>query len=203
MNSLSSISYVSASLSCTSHFVLQVNIHPVRLAMKMPQILLKEYTQVKKVLDLMSEREMKKGTECNEVLAFKFHFLGYILSEIHRCSYVFLWNVFYAYCLLLCAGNKKFSSCRTSQNQTDPFETFVKKILKGSRGEEYLELLLRDCVREFPYRDGFLFQQVLRDVSCYLKLISNLYFRIFLFIPGFPQYPFNSFSAGFLRKTCY
>lgn len=130
--------------------------------MKMPQILLKEYTQVKKALELMSEREMKKGPECNEVLAFKFHYLGYILSEIHRCSYVVFFNEFCARCLLVCAESIRICFCRTSQNQTDPFETFVKKILKGSRGEEYLELLLRDCVREFPYRDGFLFQQVLR-----------------------------------------
>lgn len=61
-----------------------MNIHPVRLAVKMPKILLKEYSQVKKVLELMSEREMKKGSECNEVLSFKFHYLGFILSEIHK-----------------------------------------------------------------------------------------------------------------------
>ncbi len=65
---------------------LQVNIHPVRLAMKMPDILIKEYSQVKKVLELMCEKEMKKGTESNEVLAFKFHYLAYMLNEVRKCE---------------------------------------------------------------------------------------------------------------------
>lgn len=54
--------------------------------MKMPMILIEEYSQVKKVLELMSEREMKKGAESNEVLSFKFHYLGFILSEIQKCG---------------------------------------------------------------------------------------------------------------------
>lgn len=50
----------------------------------MPAILVKEYSQIKTVLALMCEREMKKGIEANEVLAFKYHYLGFILSEIHK-----------------------------------------------------------------------------------------------------------------------
>ncbi|XKL68525.1 hypothetical protein PGB90_004016 [Kerria lacca] len=121
------------------NYIMQVNIHPVRLAMKMPNILLKEYVQVKKVLELMCEREMKKGAESNEVLSFKFHYLGYILSEIYKCI--------------------------SLKKQTDPIETFAKKILKGSRGEEYLDFLLRDCIREFPYREGLLFQQIVKSLA--------------------------------------
>lgn len=51
-----------------------------------------------------------------------------------------------------------------SKKETYPTETFAKKILKGPRGEEYLDLILRDCVREFPYREGLLFQQVGSEV---------------------------------------
>lgn len=53
---------------------------------------------------------------------------------------------------------------RMSKKETDPVEAFTKKILRGARGEEYLDLLLRDCVRDFPYREGLLFQQVIHSV---------------------------------------
>lgn len=131
---------LSPSLSAPLYnYIMQVNIHPVRLAVKMPKILLTEYSQVKKVLELLSEREMKKSSEMNEVLSFKFHYLGFILSEIHKSI--------------------------SSEKQTDPVEIFAKKILKNPRGEEYLDLLLRDCVREFPYRECTLFQQMVKSLA--------------------------------------
>lgn len=40
--------------------------------------------KVKNVLELMSEREMKRGFETNEIMAFKFHYLSYILSDISK-----------------------------------------------------------------------------------------------------------------------
>lgn len=67
---------------------------------------------------------------------------------------------------------EKFSNIchfRSPEKQTEPVEIFAKKILKSPRGEEYLDLLLRDCVREFPYREGTLFQQV-KDNSPYINI---------------------------------
>lgn len=144
---------------------------------------------------------MKKGPECNEVLAFKFHYLGYILSEIHRCSYVFLSADSCSLLFVVHILNVQICFRRTSQNQTDPFETFVKKILKGSRGEEYLELLLRDCVREFPYREGFLFQQVLKfycldDFSCF----ANFFFKYFSFLANTMQSEKNYSVSKFVNN---
>lgn len=54
--------------------------------MKMPKVLIEEYPQVGKVLELLREREMKKGSECSEVLSFKFHYLNYILNELHKIA---------------------------------------------------------------------------------------------------------------------
>ena len=54
-----------------------------------------------------------------------------------------------------------FLRCSVSKKDTDPVETFAKNILKGARGEKYLDQLLRECVREFPHREGLLFQQVI------------------------------------------
>jgi hypothetical protein len=44
--------------------------------------LVEHQDQVCKVLGMMSEREMKCGAEANEVLAFKFHWLGSVLFEL-------------------------------------------------------------------------------------------------------------------------
>lgn len=40
--------------------------------------------KVKNVLELMSEREMKRGIETNEIMSFKFHYFQMILDEISK-----------------------------------------------------------------------------------------------------------------------
>lgn len=44
-----------------------------------------------------------------------------------------------------------------SEKQSDSKELFIKKILKS---ENYLEQFLKDCIRQFPYRDCTIFRQV-------------------------------------------
>lgn len=38
--------------------------------------------KVKNVLELMSEKEMKKGLETNEIMSFKFFYLSKIIEKI-------------------------------------------------------------------------------------------------------------------------
>ena len=80
-----------------------------------------------------------------------------------------------------------FFPCRISKKETDPAEAFAKKILKGTRGEEYLDLLLRDCVREFPYREGLLFQQVIRNAFMKFEINTTKVTCLLSRFISFPQ----------------
>lgn len=65
-------------------FIMQVNLNPVKIAMNLQKLqsLNDNLDKVKNVLELMSEREMKRGMETNEIMSFKFHYLSCIVSEI-------------------------------------------------------------------------------------------------------------------------
>lgn len=39
---------------------------------------------VRKTIEMLSEKEMKKGGECNEMMALKFHYLGCIVQEVQK-----------------------------------------------------------------------------------------------------------------------
>jgi putative hemolysin len=116
----------------------------------------------------MSEREMKRGIEMNEVLSFKFHYLAFVVAEVSRCQK-----------RQLAAqqerkkdvqeeseGNKQESEERRS----DPMELFARKMLKcGRSGDgttpEFQESFLRECVREFPYRECMVFRQMITSLA--------------------------------------
>lgn len=115
-------------------FVIQVNIHPIRIALNLQPTLIEDLEKVKRVLELMSDKEMRRNAETNEVMAFKLHFLSYIVGEV--------------------------SKCRQPEKQSDPIELFARKILRSGRGKDYLERLIRDCVREFPHRECAIFRQM-------------------------------------------
>lgn len=50
---------------------------------------------------------------------------------------------------------------RQPEKQSDPIELFARKILRSGRGKDYLERLIKDCVREFPHRECTIFRQVM------------------------------------------
>ncbi|VVC34913.1 Hypothetical protein CINCED_3A025173 [Cinara cedri] len=114
-------------------FIMMTNIHPVKVALDIPPVFLVEDnpTKVYKVLHSLSEREIQKQLEANEVMAFKFHYLSCILIEIAK---------YY------------------NEKQSDSKEFFIKKVLKSEKN--YLEQFLKDCIRMFPYRDCTIFRQV-------------------------------------------
>lgn len=134
-------------------FIMQVNIHPVKVLFNVHNFagLLDHLGEVKKVLELMSEREMKRGTETNEVLSFKFHYLSYIVGEIEKIR-------------------ERQSQAKKEENEEDKkldiTELFTRKLLKpGKDGNlEFMDGFLKECIREFPFRECTLFRQMVASL---------------------------------------
>lgn len=136
-------------------FVIQPNIHPVRVSLNLQQlgIVPEHYDRVRQVLQLMTEREMKRKNEINELMAFKYHYLGWIVKEIISCRVHF--------------SARNQSKEQEKDSKSDYLELFIKRVLKPNKeGQlDYVELTIRDCVREFPFRECTIFQQVVRQLA--------------------------------------
>lgn len=131
-------------------FVLGVNIHPVRLALNLQHIpgLLENADKISKVLEMLCKKEMTRGSDTNEVMAFKYHYLSYIVREIHNIR------------------DKQKPS--TEEKKHDIVEVFAKKLLKPGKDGVSLDLMdtfLKDCVREFPYRECTTFHQMVTSLA--------------------------------------
>ncbi|XP_049867088.1 ankyrin repeat and MYND domain-containing protein 2 [Pectinophora gossypiella] len=132
-------------------FVLGVNVHPVRLALNIQHIpgLLENADKCSKVLEMLCKKEMTRGGDTNEVMAFKYHYLSYVLREIHNIK------------------DKKPSSDKEDKKH-DIVEVFSKKLLKPGKDGVSLDLMdtfLKDCVREFPYRECTTFHQMVSSLT--------------------------------------
>lgn len=136
-------------------FVMQINIHPVRVALHLQRYngLAEHLGEVKTVLEMMCAREMKRGAETNEVMAFKFHYLGYITSHIIKCKER--------------PNTANNSNPNAEEKKCDFVEIFAKKLLKvGNDGNlDYMDGFLRECVREFPYRECTIFRQMVSSLA--------------------------------------
>ncbi|KAJ4439915.1 ankyrin repeat and MYND domain-containing protein 2 [Periplaneta americana] len=151
-------------------FVMQVNVHPVRVALNLQKapLLGENLDKVQKILELMSEREMKRGIETNEVMAFKFHYLAFVVAEVARCRKR----------QVAAQQEKKKEANKAGEEEkkegeerkSDPMELFARKMLKcGRSGDgstpEFQESFLRECVREFPYRECTVFRQMVTSLA--------------------------------------
>ncbi|XP_058830344.1 ankyrin repeat and MYND domain-containing protein 2 [Topomyia yanbarensis] len=137
-------------------FVMQINIHPVRIALNLQKygLFVDDLKRIKKVLGEMMEREMKRRTEVNEVMAFKYHYLGYFVNEIGKCRDYFL-------------ARKDGTGASAKDQKSDFVELFARRVLKpGKDGSlEYIEATIRECVREFPFRECTIFRQVVTQLA--------------------------------------
>lgn len=135
-------------------FIMQVNIHPVKIVLNIYSCggLAEHLAEVKKVLEIMCEKEMKRGAETNEVLSFKFHYLSYIVGEVHKIRQ-------------RQANSKKDDS--DEDKKLDVSELFTRKLLKPSKDGQldFMDNFLRECIREFPYRESTLFRQMVASLS--------------------------------------
>ncbi|XP_035217493.1 ankyrin repeat and MYND domain-containing protein 2-like [Stegodyphus dumicola] len=125
--------------------VIMTNINPVRLAFYIQQNLdlLRNIKKVNRVLEILSEKQLKE--EGNELLSLKFHHLAFILNACK--SYL---NV-----------DIGAASCR------EILFPLIKCWIKGDENgfPVVLEKLLRQDVREYPYHDCSLFQQLVRSLA--------------------------------------
>ena len=144
-------------------FLIQPNIHPVRVCLNLQQfgIVPDLYKTVKNVLELMTEREMKRSKEINELMAFKYHYIAWIVKEIISCRDHF---------------QARKSKDQEKDSKSDYLELFIKRVLKPNKDGQldYLEVTIRDCVREFPFRECTVFQQVVRQLASKENNLSAL-----------------------------
>lgn len=135
-------------------FVIHPNIHPVRVCLNVQQygIVSEQFKTIQKVLELMTEREMKRSSEVNEPMAMKYHYLGWIIKEIIKCQEHF---------------SARKSKEQEKDSKSDYVEMFIKRVLKPSQAGQmdYVEVTIRECVREFPFRECTVFQQVVRQLA--------------------------------------
>ncbi|XP_005186640.1 ankyrin repeat and MYND domain-containing protein 2 [Musca domestica] len=137
-------------------FVTETNLHPVRIVLNLQNFgLLKHLNGLKKALELMCEKEMKKSCDVNELMAFKYHYLRWIVSELLRCEEQ-------------CKAQRKDKPATTADepNKHDFVEIFIKRVLKENKlGQlDYVEFTIRDCVREFPFRECTIFRQIVAQL---------------------------------------
>ncbi|XP_071103211.1 ankyrin repeat and MYND domain-containing protein 2-like isoform X1 [Haliotis cracherodii] len=118
-----------------------VNMHPVKIAlyMKDHKELQEEWYKVTRVLDLLVERNMK-SRETNDVLALKLHYLATIIRN----------------------------TAKAALDKDGDTEPWIKSLLKGRDGDafpEKQERLIRQSLKEFPYVESQLLQQVVRQIA--------------------------------------
>lgn len=133
-------------------FVTYVNVHPVRVALNLQTFRLADYLkEAKDVLDAMCAREMKKGAETNEVMAFKYHYLYFIVSEIVKIE----------------KKTRDRGNEEEGERKSDPIELFAKKLLKTNKegNFDFMDSFLREAVREFPYRECTIFRQMVASLA--------------------------------------
>ncbi|BFF97240.1 ankyrin repeat and MYND domain-containing protein 2 [Drosophila madeirensis] len=141
-----------ALLSAFHTFVIEINLHPVRIALNAQALgLLRILSNLRKALSLMCEKEMQKTHDMNELLAFKFHYQGWIVAELIRCEEQFK-----------AQHKEKNGAGEPEVNKNDFIELFVKRVLKENKqGQlDYVEYTLRECAREFPVRECTIFRQI-------------------------------------------
>lgn len=134
-------------------FIIQSNIHPVRIAMNLQRIgILSDNLQaIRKVLNCMSERAMENPDELNEIKSFKYHYISWIVDEINRCREYF-------------QSQKDISG----ESKTDYLELFARRVLKeNTSGQlDYVEITVRNCVREFKHIDLPVVRQIMMQLTC-------------------------------------
>lgn len=135
-------------------FIMQVNIHPVKVTLNLQSFigLLDHLEEIKEILEDMRNKEMKKGSEINEVLALKFHYLSCIVMEINKMK---------------SRQNPKANDANEEEKKLDITELFIRKLLKPSKDNtlDVIDGLIREYIREFPFRDCTLFRQVVTSLA--------------------------------------
>lgn len=142
-------------------FVIDVNLHPVRIVLNLQTFGLLKYLQgVKKAMKTIRDCIMHDQKELNELKAFKFHYLGWIVAELLRCDEQYKVQ-----------RKEKAQNVNASDEdkdaQKDYVEIFIKRVLKENKQSqlEYVECIIRECAREFPFRQCTIFRHMIFKLS--------------------------------------
>ncbi|EFN88764.1 ankyrin repeat and MYND domain-containing protein 2 [Harpegnathos saltator] len=142
-------------------FIMQVNVNPVRVTINLQKFpaLLENATKVQKVLESMRYREMTRGAETNEVMAFKYHYLSCVVVEVLKCQ---------RRQEAMKAEKNEKSNEESEEKKSDTVELLIRRFLKCSKNDglpEYQEAFLRESVREFPFRESTIFRQMVATLA--------------------------------------
>ncbi|XP_034188818.2 ankyrin repeat and MYND domain-containing protein 2 [Osmia lignaria lignaria] len=142
-------------------FIMQVNVHPVRVALNLQRCpgLLENADKVQKVLESMRHKEMTRGAETNVVMAFKYHYLSCVVAEVIK---------FQKRQEAMKAEKTEKTNEEGEERKSDTIEGLIRKFLKCSKNDdipEYQEAFLRETVREFPYRESTIFRQMVATLA--------------------------------------
>jgi len=132
------------------NLVMSMNTHPVRIALhfRANPTLLAKITSVRKVLELMSDREFKNRTDVNEVMSLKYHIIHFIVKDMEKQLEI---------------DQKKEPPAKS------PFlDRWIKWQLTGREPDGfpvYQENFLRQAVKEFPFPESQLFKMLVTNFS--------------------------------------
>lgn len=124
-----------------------MNLHPVHLLFtiqKLP-LIFDNLIKVKNVLELLSENEMKRGQEANEILSLKYHYLRFLVDRI-----------------------AKEQQQHPDKPVVELINQFVKAFLKQRPSDgfpEYMDSFIRESIRTFPFKETTVFRQLLVNLS--------------------------------------
>ncbi|XP_045474215.1 ankyrin repeat and MYND domain-containing protein 2 isoform X1 [Harmonia axyridis] len=131
-------------------FIMQSSVHPVRVVFNLQKYigLSSHLEEVKAILMAMRDKEMKKGPEVNEVMAFKFHYLACLVGEI-------------------IALKKKQTEGEGKKKTMDTVDLFTRNMLKPNKeGElEFMDNLLKEYIKDFSYRESMIFRQMVTSLT--------------------------------------
>ncbi|KAJ8675597.1 hypothetical protein QAD02_011383 [Eretmocerus hayati] len=137
--------------------ITQINIHPVRVLMNLQKYpgLRDNLPMIRSVLELMRKKEMSKGSETNEVLAFKYSYLYTIVNEIIK---------FEDQTARINNGEEKNEDDKPKQ---DVISLFIRKLIKPPmKGcSPFMDTLLKKAVYDFSYHDSAIFRQIAATLS--------------------------------------
>lgn len=143
-------------------FVIQTNMHPVRIALSLQKSpgFGQHLSEVRSALGQMVEREMERRGEVNEIAAFKYHYLGWIVGEIVKCRD-------HTAARKDGASSAAAAAAEAAKQTADYVELFAKRVLKETRGGQldYVESTIRECVREFAHRESTIFRQIVTQLA--------------------------------------
>jgi len=128
-------------------YIISVNLNPVKLSFILRENieLINNAECVIRVLDLLCEKMMKQR-DTNEILAMKFCYLSFVLKQ----------------------ASKSHAEWQQKSGDGPVLEMWIKYLLKSSEIKEIpgnQDQLVMSMLKEFPYVESHLFQQIVRTIS--------------------------------------